>query len=145
MGVCAAPVICSSLVSTAQQSHSMAVFNSLLIKWIEMLCSPCSNCKYLCRMAFTALPEVLCGFDGLFTGYMLDHVAVYPFLGSDCLFETDSRGTCQSHLARLVRCKNFYTMHLQQAMPSSKTRTVQWTSRQVSHQCGGQHSLFMVT
>lgn len=64
MGVCAPPVVCSSLVLTMHYLHSMAVFNSLLIKRIFILFAVFSASGL--QMHFLAellLLPVLCDFD----------------------------------------------------------------------------------
>lgn len=100
MSVCAPPVLCSSLVSTMHHSHSMGVFNSLLIKRICILFvvfpAFALQRKSPRGITFAAFLAVLCDFDGWLTDCRLRQHGPSIFLASDCV--TDSRDACLSHL-----------------------------------------------
>lgn len=98
MGVCTPPVVRSSLVLTVHHLHSMAVFNSLLIKRIYILFAvfPASRLQINFPAELLSQP-FLQFYVTLIVNLQIARWITWPsILCSDCV--TDSRDMCPAHL-----------------------------------------------
>lgn len=97
--MCAPPVVCSSLALTMHHSHSMAVFNSLLIKHICILSAALPTFGLQINFPAESLSQLFLQFYvTLMANLQIVRWITWPsmLLCMDCL--TDLRDMCLSHL-----------------------------------------------